>query len=137
MKITLVENTNYYKYRNPRNRSEVNKTRHTNSYKNMKTTIISLATILVAVCNATTPPPVTGNTPPAVRCPNTLCKAKADGNYEYADPSTYIVNNYFLQCQLGLTSNSAINVTSASTRLMLNASPRRHGNQPPPPHTRT
>ena len=69
----------------------------------MKTTIIALATILVTVCHALTPPPVTGNTPPAVQCPNTLCKGKVDGNHIYADPSTYKVNkNYFLQCQMGM-----------------------------------
>ena len=44
---------------------------------------------------------ITGTTPPPVPCPNSLCKGKADGNYEYYYYS-YYKPNYFLQCSNGL-----------------------------------
>ena len=59
-------------------------------------TIIALACVVVA-CNAITISPITGTTPPAVKCPNTLCQAKVDGSYEYADNK-----HYFLQCIGGM-----------------------------------
>ena len=40
---------------------------------------------------------ITGTTPPAVPCPNSLCKDRADGNYEYEYHGTSRVN-YFVQC---------------------------------------
>ena len=64
--------------------------------------LIALTCVLVT-CNAITISPITGTTPPPVKCPNTLCQAKSDGNYKYADPSTYKVNkHYFLQCDGGM-----------------------------------
>ena len=43
---------------------------------------------------------IPGTRPPAVQCPNKLCKGRADGNYEYYygryNP------HYFLQCSNGL-----------------------------------
>ena len=59
-------------------------------------TIIALACVVVA-CNAITISPITGTTPPAVKCPNTLCQAKVDGNYGYVDNK-----HYFLQCIGGM-----------------------------------
>ena len=44
---------------------------------------------------------ITGTTPPAVPCPNSLCKGRADGNYEYYYYSRYNPH-YFLQCSNGL-----------------------------------
>ena len=59
-------------------------------------TIIALACVLVA-CNAITNPPITGTTPPAIDCPNTLCSGKSDGNYAIGS-----YKNYFTQCIGGL-----------------------------------
>ncbi|XP_066922977.1 uncharacterized protein [Clytia hemisphaerica] len=54
---------------------------------------------IVAVCSGLSAPDVTGTTPPAVPCPNTLCKGKADGNFAYVNPTNYkLVKNYFVQC---------------------------------------
>ena len=61
-------------------------------HKNKMKTIIALACVLVA-CNAITNPPMTGTTPPAIDCPNTLCNGKSDGNYAIG---SYL--NYFTQC---------------------------------------
>ena len=44
---------------------------------------------------------MTGTTPPAVPCPNSLCKGKSDGNFEYHNYGQYRAN-YFLQCSNGL-----------------------------------
>ena len=44
---------------------------------------------------------ITGTTPPAVPCPDSLCKGRADGNYEYYYYSRYNPH-YFLQCSNGL-----------------------------------
>uniref|UniRef100_A0A7M5UWT5 Chitin-binding type-2 domain-containing protein n=2 Tax=Clytia hemisphaerica TaxID=252671 RepID=A0A7M5UWT5_9CNID len=44
---------------------------------------------------------VTGTTPPAVPCPDSLCKGKADGNFEYYYYGQYR-RNYFVQCSNGL-----------------------------------
>ena len=44
---------------------------------------------------------ITGTTPPAVPCPDSLCKGKPDGNYEYHYYSRYNPH-YFLQCSNGL-----------------------------------
>ena len=66
-------------------------------------TFVALVCVFLASCDAITNPPITGTTPPAVRCPNSLCSGKLDGNFKYADPATYIVNkHYFLQCSQGL-----------------------------------
>jgi len=54
----------------------------------------------VIACYAITNPPITGTTPPAVPCPNDLCKGKYDGNYEYNYYGKY-KSNYFLQCNGG------------------------------------
>ena len=59
-------------------------------------TIIALACVL-AGCNAITNPPITGTTPPAIDCPNTLCSGKSDGNYAIVS-----YKNYFTQCVGGL-----------------------------------
>ena len=40
---------------------------------------------------------ITGTTPPAIDCPNSLCYGKSDGNY-----ALYTNKNYFLQCSKGL-----------------------------------
>ncbi|XP_066915677.1 uncharacterized protein [Clytia hemisphaerica] len=48
----------------------------------------------------------TGTTPPAVPCPDSLCKGKADGNFEYHYYGRYR-RNYFLQCSNGLASCQA------------------------------
>ena len=58
-------------------------------------TIIALAYFLVA-CNAITNPPMTGTTPPAIECPNTMCNGKSDGNYAMGSHK-----NYFYQCNGG------------------------------------
>ena len=58
-------------------------------------TFILLTTALVA-CSALTAPPITGTTPPAVDCPNSMCSGKSDGNYAYSGN-----HNYFLQCAGG------------------------------------
>ena len=63
-------------------------------------TIIVLA-CLVVVCNAITAPPITGTTPPKVECPDSLCKGKSDGNYDYNYHGKYNPH-YFLQCSGGL-----------------------------------
>ncbi|XP_066934995.1 uncharacterized protein [Clytia hemisphaerica] len=44
---------------------------------------------------------ITGTTPPAVPCPDSLCKGKADGNFEYYYYGQYR-SNYFVQCSNGL-----------------------------------
>jgi len=44
---------------------------------------------------------ITGTTPPAVPCPNSLCDGKGDGNFEYHYYNQYRAN-YFLQCSNGL-----------------------------------
>ena len=59
-------------------------------------TIIALACVLVA-CNAITNPPMTGTTPPAIDCPNTMCSGKTDGNYAIGS-----YKNYFTQCIGGM-----------------------------------
>ena len=58
---------------------------------------IALACVFFASCNAITNPPITGTTPPAVYCPDSLCSGKVDGNYNYAGNT-----HYFLQCSQGL-----------------------------------
>ena len=50
---------------------------------------------------AITNPPITGTTPPAVPCPDSLCKGKADGNFDYRYHGKYN-SHYFLQCSGGL-----------------------------------
>ena len=59
-------------------------------------TIIALACVL-AGCNAITNPPITGTTPPAIDCPNTMCSGKTDGNYAIGS-----YKNYFTQCIGGM-----------------------------------
>ena len=44
---------------------------------------------------------ITGTTPPAVPCPDSLCKGKSDGNFEYHYYDQYRAN-YFLQCSGGM-----------------------------------
>ena len=44
---------------------------------------------------------ITGTTPPAVPCPDSLCKGRADGNFEYHYHGKYNPH-YFLQCSNGL-----------------------------------
>jgi len=57
--------------------------------------------IFITATYAITNPPITGTTPPAVQCPNSLCKGKADGNFEYHYHGQYR-SNFFLQCSNGL-----------------------------------
>ncbi|XP_066918654.1 uncharacterized protein [Clytia hemisphaerica] len=52
-----------------------------------------IACALVAVAAAITNPPITGTTPPAIPCPNSLCQGKYDGNFALKSH-----RNYFLQC---------------------------------------
>jgi len=55
--------------------------------------------LLFSASFAITNPPITGTTPYAVSCPNSLCEGKHDGNFEYKDPKTHELNrSYFLQC---------------------------------------
>eukprot|EP00111_Clytia_hemisphaerica_P003561 TCONS_00010177-protein len=70
----------------------------------MKTSItFTLLAALFGSNYALVAPTVTGTTPPAVACPNSLCKGLADGNYGYVDPATYKPNkHYFTQCLQGL-----------------------------------
>ncbi|XP_066935844.1 uncharacterized protein [Clytia hemisphaerica] len=60
-----------------------------------------IAFALIAAAAAITNPPITGTTPPAVPCPDSLCKGKADGNFEYYFYGQYR-SNYFVQCSNGL-----------------------------------
>ena len=46
-------------------------------------------------------PTITGTIPPSVPCPDSLCKHRADGNYNYHYYGVYR-SNYFLQCTNGL-----------------------------------
>ena len=43
---------------------------------------------------------ITGTTPPAVPCPDSLCTGRSDGNFEYHFQGEYRAN-YFLQCSNG------------------------------------
>ncbi|XP_066927396.1 uncharacterized protein [Clytia hemisphaerica] len=56
---------------------------------------------LVAASYALEVTKVTGTTPPAVPCPDSLCKGKPDGNFEYYYYGQYR-RNYFVQCSNGL-----------------------------------
>ncbi|XP_066934001.1 uncharacterized protein [Clytia hemisphaerica] len=60
----------------------------------MKTII---AFTLFAVASAITNPPITGTTPPAIPCPNSLCNGRYDGNF-----AVPYYKNYFVQCVGGL-----------------------------------
>jgi len=64
---------------------------------------IFIALTFVAACQALVPDHVTGTTPPPVKCPNSLCNYKPDGNYEYRIHGHYL-RNYFVQCSNGLAS---------------------------------
>ena len=58
---------------------------------------------MISAASALTPPHITGTTPPPVKCENKQCHGKYDGNFEYRDPHTGVLNpNYFLQCVSGL-----------------------------------
>ncbi|XP_066927390.1 uncharacterized protein [Clytia hemisphaerica] len=56
---------------------------------------------IIAASHALEVTKVTGTTPPAVPCPDSLCKGKADGNFEYYYYGQYR-RNYFVQCSNGL-----------------------------------
>jgi len=62
---------------------------------------IFITLALVAACQALTPEHITGTTPPPVKCPNSLCNNRPDGNYEYRYYGQYL-RNYFVQCSNGL-----------------------------------
>ena len=47
-------------------------------------------------------PKITGTVPLPISCPDYLCKGRKNGNYQYNDPYSHVVNkHYFVQCSNG------------------------------------